>query len=176
MSPTIVMKDGAPIFLAGSPGGFRIIGYTSKALMLMLDYGLDPQAAANTPHSQNQNGETELEPVMEDLTSSYDESTLTSELEELGHVVVERGGETSGLSLIAISDDGSIYGGADPRRDGTAGGRASVDDTLAPTAASTTGTEETEAPAPSDAATSITDVMTTTWTMGAVGMFAVLFL
>lgn len=183
MSPTIVMKDGAPIFLAGSPGGFRIIGYTSKALMLMLDYGLDPQAAANTPHSQNQNGETELEPVMEDLTSSYDEATLTSELEGLGHVVVERGGETSGLSLIAISDDGTIYGGADPRRDGTAGGRASVDDTLAPTAATTTGSEETEAPdgtaptpAPSDAATSITGVMSTMWLIGAVGMFAVLIL
>jgi gamma-glutamyltranspeptidase / glutathione hydrolase len=164
MSPTIVMKDGKPTYLAGSPGGFRIIGYTSKALMLMLDYGYDPQAAANSPHSQNQNGDTELEPVMENITSEYDEATLTSQLEGLGHVVVERGGETSGLSLIAISSDGTLSGGADPRRDGTAGGRSSVDETLAPTAASPTSSSDTEAPnaapSPAPSAASFTDMNT----------------
>ena len=129
MSPTIVLNpDGTLAYLAGSPGGFRIIGYVSSALMLMIDYGYDPQEAANTPHKQNQNGDTELETPTPGITTEYDIEALTEALTLKGHTVVERGGETSGLSLIEVlMEDGSFLGGADPRRDGTAGGRASLE-------------------------------------------------
>jgi len=129
MSPTIVLNpDSTLAYLAGSPGGFRIIGYVSSALMLMMDYGFDPQEAANTPHRQNQNGDTELETPTEGITMIYDKDALAEALTLKGHNVVERGGETSGLSLIEVSmEDGSLLGGADPRRDGTAGGRDSLE-------------------------------------------------
>jgi gamma-glutamyltranspeptidase / glutathione hydrolase len=127
MSPTIVFDSatGNLKYLAGSPGGSRIIGYTSQALVAMIDYGLDPQAAVNTPHYQNRNGDTELETPQDGVTSDYDIVSLTAALEALDHVVVERGGEESGLSLIEATEDGYL-GGADPRRDGTAGGRSSL--------------------------------------------------
>ena len=129
MSPTIVLNpDGTLAYLAGSPGGFRIIGYVSSALMLMIDYAFDPQEAANTPHKQNQNGDTELETPTPGMTTEYDVGALDEALTLKGHTVVERGGETSGLSLIeVVMEDGSFLGGADPRRDGTAGGRAAIE-------------------------------------------------
>ena len=37
MAPTIVMKDGAPVIVAGSPGGSRIIGYTAQSIIAMID-------------------------------------------------------------------------------------------------------------------------------------------
>lgn len=124
MSPTIVYDmDGDVEYLAGSPGGSRIIGYTSQALVSMLDFGRDPQEAVNTPHYQNRNGPTELEPPMANVTSDYDFEALSDGLISYGHTVEERGGETSGLSVIQVTKLGFL-GGADPRRDGTAGGRA----------------------------------------------------
>ena len=127
MAPTIVVdKDsGMPIFLTGSPGGFRIIGYACQSLLSLLDFGFDPQEAANTPHYQSQNGDTELEPPQEGLTTDYDFDAVSAALVAKGHVVVPRGGETSGLSIIQIMEDGSFLGGADPRRDGSAAGRTS---------------------------------------------------
>jgi gamma-glutamyltranspeptidase/glutathione hydrolase len=64
MSPTMIVVDpdtGVPIYLTGSPGGSRIIGYVCQSLVSMLDFGFDPQEAANTPHYQNRNGDTEVD-------------------------------------------------------------------------------------------------------------------
>jgi gamma-glutamyltranspeptidase/glutathione hydrolase len=124
MSPSIITDmDGNLAYLVGSPGGFRIIGYVSRAIMSMIDFGYDPQEAANAPHTQNQNGVTELETPIPGVTSEYDIAALEAALEERGHVVEERGGEESGLSIIQVTEEG-IFGGADPRRDGTAVGGA----------------------------------------------------
>lgn len=142
MSPTIVLDStGEVAFLAGSPGGSRIIGYTSEALMLMMDFGYNPQQAANTPHFQNRNGATEIEPPKVGITTTYNFEALMAALAVLNHTVEERGGETSGLSLIEVMTDGFL-GGADPRRDGTAGGRMDNGTmaTVAPAATATPGT------------------------------------
>jgi gamma-glutamyltranspeptidase/glutathione hydrolase len=123
MSPTIVLDSAGKLaYLAGSPGGSRIIGYTTESLMLMMDFGFNPQEAANTPHFQNRNGPTEIEASKPGLTTDYDFDALVTALTLLNHTVQESGGETSGLSLVAVTADGFL-GGADPRRDGTAGGR-----------------------------------------------------
>ncbi|MEM9851858.1 MAG: gamma-glutamyltransferase family protein, partial [Pseudomonadota bacterium] len=45
MSPTIVLRDGRPILVIGSPGGSRIIGYVAKTIVAHLDWGLGVQAA-----------------------------------------------------------------------------------------------------------------------------------
>lgn len=146
MSPTIVLdKAGNLAFLAGSPGGSRIIGYTSEALMLMIDYGFDPQEAANTPHFQNRNGPTELETPTPGITTDYDFNALSAELTALNHEVEMRGGETSGLSIVQVTMDGYL-GGADPRRDGSAGGRSS--NMAAPTAAPVEPAPVTPGPTP----------------------------
>ncbi|MBB3995473.1 gamma-glutamyltranspeptidase/glutathione hydrolase [Sulfitobacter undariae] len=110
MAPTIVMKDGAPVIVAGSPGGSRIIGYTAQALVAMIDWGLDPQAATALPHAVNRFGTYDLE-----------EGTAAENLAEgLAAVGYETktGAMTSGLHLISIGD--TLSGGADPRREGIA--------------------------------------------------------
>jgi gamma-glutamyltranspeptidase/glutathione hydrolase len=49
MSPTIVLKDGKPFLVLGSPGGSRIISATLEAAINVIDYGMEPQAAVNAP-------------------------------------------------------------------------------------------------------------------------------
>ncbi len=110
MSPTIVMKDGAPVLAIGSPGGSRIIGYVATSIIAWLDWGMDVQQAVSIPHAINRFGTYDLE-----------EETIAAELQEpleaLGYKVKVRG-LNSGLHAIAIGPD--IKGGADPRREGIA--------------------------------------------------------
>jgi gamma-glutamyltranspeptidase / glutathione hydrolase len=56
MSPTIVLKDGKPFLILGSPGGSRIITATLEAAISVIDYGLSPQQAVDAPriHFQGQ--------------------------------------------------------------------------------------------------------------------------
>ena len=111
MSPTIVLKDGKPVLVVGSPGGSRIIGYVAKTIIAHLDWGLDPQAAAALPHLVNRFGTYDLE---EGTTAT----TLSEPLTELGFETNLRA-LNSGIHAIAITKDG-LLGGADPRREGIA--------------------------------------------------------
>jgi len=122
MSPTIIFNDHDDLaFVTGSPGGSRIIGYTAQSIINMIDFGLDPQEAVNSPHYGNRNGNTELEEALPGITGPDDAADLQAGLEALGHPVSVRA-MTSGLSVIQVTEDGFL-GGADKRRDGTVGGR-----------------------------------------------------
>ena len=111
MSPTIVMQDGAPVMVVGSPGGSRIIGYVAKTIIAHLDWGMDVQAAVAMPHLVNRFGTYDVE----EGTSA---EALAEPLTALGYEVNARA-LTSGLHAIAIGADG-LEGGADPRREGIA--------------------------------------------------------
>ncbi len=119
MAPTLVFDPNDRLVLAlGSPGGSRIICYVVTALIGVIDWRLDPQAAAAMPHWCNRNGDTELE-------AATPIAALAPSLEALGHKVKVRD-LNSGLHLIAVSHgpDGSLLqGGVDPRREGAAFGR-----------------------------------------------------
>ena len=122
MSPTIVLKNGRPAFLTGSPGGSRIIGYTAQSIINLIDFDLDPQEAVNIPHYMNRNGTTtDLEPKIPGVTGPGDAADLADGLAARGHVP-EITEQTSGLSIIEVTGTGLI-GGADKRRDGAVGGR-----------------------------------------------------
>ncbi len=45
MAPTIVLKDGKPVYALGSPGGSSIIPYVATTLIGLIDWKLDMQAA-----------------------------------------------------------------------------------------------------------------------------------
>ena len=123
MSPTIVFDaEGAVRLVTGSPGGSRIIGYTAQSVMNILDFGLTPAEAVTVPHYLNRNGSTDIEEPMPGI-DAYDAEALKAALEARGQTVNIRA-LTSGLSMIEVTDDG-LLGGADPRRDGTVGGRFS---------------------------------------------------
>ena len=108
MAPTIVMKDGRPVLVVGSPGGSRIIGYVAKTIIAYLDWGMDVQQAVALPHLVNRFGPFDAE-----------EDRLTGALEAMGFVVNQRE-LNSGLHAISVGR--MLRGGADPRREGIAFG------------------------------------------------------
>ncbi|HUL07427.1 MAG TPA: gamma-glutamyltransferase [Candidatus Acidoferrum sp.] len=114
MAPTMVFdKDGRLLLVLGSPGGASIIPFVAKTLIATLDWGLDPQAAADLPNFGNRNGATELE-------KGSPLEALAPQLQTMGHEV-KLTDMTSGVAIIAVTPDG-LVGGADSRREGVAVG------------------------------------------------------
>jgi len=113
MAPTIVMRDGAPVLVIGSPGGSRIIGYVAKSIIAHIDWGMDVQQAVGLPHLVNRFGTYDLE-VGTDATG------LADPLTAIGFETNVRD-LNSGLHAISIGDE--LEGGADPRREGIALGQ-----------------------------------------------------
>lgn len=114
MAPTIVLENGRPRLLVGSPGGSQIIGYVVKALVAHLDWGMDVDAAVALPNALNRFGSFELEEgtAAADLADDLKALGFDTEIKELN----------SGLQAIAVLPDG-IEAAADPRREGVAIGR-----------------------------------------------------
>ena len=111
MSPTIVLKDGKPYLVLGSPGGSRIIGYVAKALIAHLEWGMDIQSAISLPNMLNRFGTFDIE-------KGTSAEKLGSKLHKMGFKVNVRD-LNSGLQGILITESG-FEGGADPRREGIA--------------------------------------------------------
>ena len=114
MDPTIIFSEGRELrYLLGSPGGPGIILFNLKAIIAMLDWKLDPQAAAALPTFGSTGGKVLLE-----RGPGFD--SLAKALRERGHDV-EPFDFASGLAIIAVTPEG-LQGGADPRREGAAVG------------------------------------------------------
>lgn len=113
-SPTIVFnRDGSLRLIIGSPGGGRIVNYVARALIAVLDWGMDVQQAISLPHILPRRRKVELE---RDTTAEKFKDVL----ETLGHdIKIKR--LTSGLHGIEVTPIG-LVGGADPRREGMAMG------------------------------------------------------
>src|SRR6185312_7071947 len=54
MTPTIVLKDGRPWLVTGSPGGARIITTVLETVVDAIDFGMNPAEAAATPRFHHQ--------------------------------------------------------------------------------------------------------------------------
>ena len=113
MSPTLVFRpDGRLRLVVGSPGGVYICGYVAEALVAVLDWHMDIQAAVSLPHFAARSGTVELE--------------RGTAAERFRDVLAAKGDKvkilhmTSGLHGIEVMPDGTLTGGADPRREGVA--------------------------------------------------------
>jgi gamma-glutamyltranspeptidase/glutathione hydrolase len=110
MSPTLVFDRRGRLFaVIGSPGGWRIIPYVSKALMGLIDWKMDMATAVGLPNVTSRSAVVELE---KDRGLEVAGEALVS----LGHEVkfIE---QTSGLNGMRIVR-GRIDAAADPRREG----------------------------------------------------------
>nr|WP_197517965.1 gamma-glutamyltransferase family protein [Mycobacterium sp. E796] len=130
MAPTLVFDAspsgqgarGALYAVAGSPGGSTIIQFVVKALVAMLDWGLDPQQAVslvdfgaqNSPQTNVGGEDPEI-----NASDNGDHDPLVAGLRAMGHQV-NLADQSSGLSAITRSaqSTGQWTGGADPRREG----------------------------------------------------------
>ncbi|WP_020406073.1 gamma-glutamyltransferase [Hahella ganghwensis] len=109
MSPTIVKKDGKNFLVTGSPGGSRIITTTLQVIMNVIDHSLNVQAAVNAPRIHHQWLPDEIR-----IEEGISPDTIDL-LEGFGHTV-SRKSAMGAIQSIMIGEDGTFYGGADPRR------------------------------------------------------------
>ncbi|WP_339742573.1 gamma-glutamyltransferase family protein [uncultured Maricaulis sp.] len=113
MSPTIVFDANGHFVLAtGSPGGSSIIAYTAKTLVGMLDWGLTPQQAIELPNVVANGDIVRIEDGMP--------ANVLAGLQDLGFTLDANRGENSGIHIVRRLEDGTLIGGADPRREGVA--------------------------------------------------------
>jgi gamma-glutamyltranspeptidase/glutathione hydrolase len=110
MSPTIVLKDGKPVLVTGSPGGSRIISTVLQVIVDVLDYHMDVAAAVAAPRLHHQWLPDEVR-----IEHGFAEDTLAG-LKAKGHRLIEPMGQTSANS-IAVTDHG-LLGAPDPRTRG----------------------------------------------------------
>lgn len=110
MSPTIVLKDGKPVLVTGSPGGSRIISTVLQVIVNVLDYKMDVAAAVGVPRLHHQWLPDEVR-----IESGFPSDVLL-ELKGMGHVIVEPMGQTSANSIL-VTPNGPL-GAPDPRTRG----------------------------------------------------------
>lgn len=109
MSPTIVRKNGKNVLVTGSPGGSRIITTTLQVLLNVIDHGMNIQSAVAAPRIHHQWLPDEIR-----IEQGISPDTI-ERLEQRGHKVV-MGPAMGAIQSVLIGEDGTLYGGADPRR------------------------------------------------------------
>ena len=110
MTPTIVLKDGKPFLITGSPGGSRIITAVLQVVVNVIDRGMDIASAVAAPRLHNQ---WMPDRVVVEQTMPAD---IIAALKSRGDDVVETRPFTSANSIM-ITPEGFV-GAADPRTRG----------------------------------------------------------
>jgi gamma-glutamyltranspeptidase/glutathione hydrolase len=110
MTPTIVMKDGKPFLVTGSPGGSRIITVVLQMIMNVIDHGMNIEAATNAVRIHHQWLPDELR-----VEKGLNLDTIRL-LAEKGHKVVVGNTMGNAESVMRIGD--FFYGASDPRNPG----------------------------------------------------------
>ena len=111
MTPIIVLRDGQPFLLTGSPGGSRIITTNLQLLVNVLEHGMNIADATARPRMHHQWYPDRLE-----VESGFSPDVIRA-LRARGHDVQFSAGMGS-LQTVMFSD-GLFYGYGDPRRPGS---------------------------------------------------------
>jgi gamma-glutamyltranspeptidase/glutathione hydrolase len=110
MSPTVVLQDGKPVLVTGSPGGSRIISTVLQVIVNVLDYHMDIASAVAAPRLHHQWLPDEVR-----IEHGFPDDVIAA-LRAKGHTVIEPLGYASANS-IAVTPDG-LFGAPDPRTRG----------------------------------------------------------
>ena len=117
MTPTIVLKNGKPFMVIGSPGGATIITTTMQAILNVVVYGMDIKEAVASPRFHSQ----WLPDVIMTEPRGLSKDVIQN-LESKGHTLVPyKGGYIGEANGILITEDG-FYGGGDSRGETSAVG------------------------------------------------------
>ena len=115
MSPVIVFeklpdgRSGKFVMALGSPGGNSIVAYVAKALVGLIDWKMEPEAALALPNIVARGAVVAVE--------TGEDPAVIAALKAHGMTVQADQGEDSGLSAVVRAPKGYI-GAADPRREG----------------------------------------------------------
>lgn len=114
MAPTILLKDGKPVMVLGSPGSNAIVTAIAQVIMNVVDFGMSPVEAVSSTRVHCEGAEATVESRL--LPS------VVKELQAAGHEVRVRPHSYDTLQgrvqLVCIGPDGAFVGASDPRRDG----------------------------------------------------------
>ncbi|TFF58466.1 gamma-glutamyltransferase [Comamonas sp. A23] len=107
MTPTLVLKDGKPVLVTGSPGGARIITTVLQQVVNHIDFSMNPAEAAATLRFHHQWTPDELR-----VEKGFSPDTLAL-LRQWGHKVALKAsmGRTQTIEI----RDGLLRGASDPR-------------------------------------------------------------
>jgi len=126
MNPPLVLKDGALWCVCGTPGADNQVQINLQILTAMIDFGLDPQQAAETPRwtsmvpGQYANYPHDGPDVL--TMERRFSAEVRHELKDRGHPV-DTVGDLDGpcsIEIIRRLPNGTLLAGSDPRRDGWA--------------------------------------------------------
>ncbi|MEW5799087.1 MAG: gamma-glutamyltransferase [Bacteroidota bacterium] len=118
MTPTIVVKDGKPFMVIGTPGGTTIITTVMQVICNVIDFEMNIQQAIDAPRIHHQ-----WSPDITYFEKRGLSADTIEKLKSMGHNLQERRG-SSGLAegIIIDSKNGVYYGATDPRGYGLAAG------------------------------------------------------
>jgi gamma-glutamyltranspeptidase/glutathione hydrolase len=124
MTPTIVVRDGKPFLVLGSPGSSKIITTVANVLMGVIDYGMNIQEAVDAPRFHNQ-----WLPDVLNVERWFSPDTV-HDLEKMGYHVQsglregsDMGGYWSDAECVAVDPKtGDRLGASDYRSNGKAVG------------------------------------------------------
>ncbi|WP_294332750.1 gamma-glutamyltransferase [uncultured Chryseobacterium sp.] len=110
MTPTIVLKNGKPYMVVGTPGGTTIPTSIYQSIVDVVDFKLNANISVNSPKFHHQ-----WLPEIVAFEKDFPETTI-SELEKLGYRT-ERWNQIGRTEMILIDDAGNIHAVADGRGD-----------------------------------------------------------
>jgi len=110
MTPTIVAKDGVPLFATGSPGGRTIINTTLQTILNVIDFDMNIARAIDAPRIHHQWLPDST--LMESGSFSLDTLRL---YEQRGHAIRETTAIGSAMGVYRDPQTGVLSGAADAR-------------------------------------------------------------
>lgn len=118
MTPTIVVKDGKPFMIIGTPGGTTIITTVMQVICNVIDFDMNIQQAIDASRIHHQ-----WSPDVTYFERRGLSPDTVEKLKAMGHALQERRG-SSGLAegILIDSKNGVYYGATDPRGYGLAAG------------------------------------------------------
>ena len=115
MTPTIVLREGKPFLVLGSPGGATIITTVANVLINVADFGTDIQRAVNAPRFHQQWMPDELR--VESWQFSPDTLSL---LEQMGYKLNRAASWGDAECIMIDPRNGDRWGASDARNGGKA--------------------------------------------------------
>lgn len=116
MAPTLVLKNGKPYIVVGTPGGTTIPTQIFQTLVNIVEFGMSPQDAVYKPKFHHQWLPDEL--VVE---KGFSETTKAA-LQKMGYIFGKERGGIGRTELIMVRPDGKFEAVADRRGDDSAAG------------------------------------------------------
>lgn len=110
MTPTVVMKNGKPYMVVGTPGGTTIPTSVYQSIVDVVDFKISPNIAVNAPKFHHQ-----WLPETVTVEKNFPESTV-ADLEKMGYKI-DRTPMIGKTEMIVLDEKGNITAVADGRGD-----------------------------------------------------------